>query len=94
MIDQRYTTIKVLVESGHITTFRGIFDYIPKTTVYKDLRVNFNRFSMGILDPSKFTLGELRQLAEFFDMDTKKLIDMAYTQMLTTKKEQKRNKND
>jgi len=84
MMDQRYTTIKVLMESGHITTFRQIFDYIPKTVVYKDLRVNFNRFSKAILDPSGLSMGELRTLAEFFGIDTKKLIDMAYLQMLTS----------
>lgn len=91
-MDQRYTTIKVLVESGHITTFRQIFNYIPKTIVYKDLRVNFKRFSKAILNPSGLSLGELRTLAEFFDMDTKKLIDMAYMQTLTSKSKTKRSK--
>ena len=89
MLDQRYTTIKVLIESGHITTFRKIFDYIPKTIVYKDLRVNFKRFSKGILDPSRFSLGELRRLAEFFGMDTKQLIDMAYEQTKSAKNKSK-----
>ena len=89
MMDSRYTTIKVLMESGHITTFRQIFDYIPKTVVYKDLRVNFKRFSKAILDPSGLSLGELRTLAEFFDLDTKKLIDMAYMQTLTRKNRSK-----
>lgn len=89
MIDSRYTTIKVLMESGHITTFRKIFDYIPKTVVYKDLRVNFKRFSKAILDPSGLSLGELRTLADFFDVDTKKLIDMAYMQTLTGKNRSK-----
>lgn len=90
MMDSRYTTIKVLMASGHITTFRQIFNYIPKTIVYKDLRVNFKRFSKAILNPSGLSLGELRTLAEFFDIDTKKLIDMAYMQTLTSKNKRKK----
>ena len=31
--DYRYKTIPVLIESGHITSFKDIFDYIPKTVV-------------------------------------------------------------
>lgn len=90
MMDQRYTTIKVLMESGHITTFRQIFDYIPKTVVYKDLKVNFTRFSKAILDPSGLSMGELRTLAEFFQIDTKKLIYMAYMQTLISKNKAKK----
>lgn len=84
--DTRYSTIKVLIESGHIKSFRQIFDFIPKTVVYRDLAVNFNRFSRAILDPSAFTIRELIALAEMFDVDAKKMIDMAYQQALTVKK--------
>lgn len=86
IVDTRYSTIKVLIESGHIKSFRQIFDFIPKTVVYKDLAVNFNRFSRAILDPSAFTIKELMALAEMFDIDAKKTIDMAYEQVMVTKK--------
>ena len=88
--DQRYSTIKVLIQSGHIKSFRDIFNYIPKTVVYKDLGVNFNRFSKAINDPAGFSMGELRTLAEFFAVDTKKLIDMAYEQMISVSKNKRR----
>ena len=90
MSDQRYSTIKVLIQSGHIKIFRDIFDFIPKTVVYKDLGVNFNRFNKAILDPARFTLAELRTMAEFFDVDTKKMIDMAYEQMIMAAKSKRR----
>jgi hypothetical protein len=90
MPDQRYSTIKVLIQSGHIKTFSAIFDFIPKTVVYRDLGVNFNRFSRAIIDPARFTLAELRTLAEFFDVDTKKMIELAYEQMISATKSKKR----
>ena len=77
MIDPRYGTIKVLIESGHIKSIREIFQFIPKTTVYRDLGVNFNRFDRAIHDPSIFRIQELVILAELFQVDAKKLIDMA-----------------
>lgn len=88
--DQRYGTIKVLIESGHIKSFRDIFQFIPKTIVYRDLGVNFNRFSRAIIDPARFTLDELRTMAEFFGIDTKTMIDMAYEQMVTVSKSRRR----
>lgn len=87
--DSRYGIIKALIQSGHVRSFREIFNYIPKTVVYRDLGVNFNRFSRAILDPSKFTLGELRTLAEFFEIDTKQMIDMTYAQPLMARSRSK-----
>lgn len=83
--DPRYGTIKILIESGHITSIREIFTFIPKTTVYKDLGINYNRFDNAIIDPSIFKLQELIVLAHFFDVDARKFIDMAYNQSLTAK---------
>ena len=59
--------------------------------MYQDLGVNFNRFVRAITDPAIFKLGELRELAEMFGVDAKKIVDMAYEQMayeqaLTAKK--------
>jgi len=84
--DNRYSTISVLIESGHVKSFRDIFQFIPKTTVYKDLGVNFNRFSKGVHDPSAFSMKELMVLAEMFGINAKLLIDMAYEQSMAAKK--------
>ena len=88
-LDTRYGTIKVFIESGHIKSFQEIFTFIPKTVVYKDLGVNFNRFDRAIKDPSKFKLDELLILAEFFEVDSKKFVDMAYEQALAYRKMEK-----
>ena len=92
MLDPRYGTIKVLMEAGHIKTIRDIFIFIPKSIVYKDLGANFNRFDKAIIDPSLFKLGELLKLAEMFNIDERKFIEMAYDQSLMVKQKRK-NKN-
>ena len=83
--DPRYDCVRVLIETGYITSVSQIFEFIPKTTVYRDLGVNFNRFNRAIKDPSIFRMQELIILAELFEVDAKKLIDMAYQQSLAVK---------
>lgn len=89
VIDPRYDAVRVLIETGHIKSFPDIFHYIPRTTVYKDLGVNFNRFSKAIYDPSMFRMEELKEIAELFGIDPKKMIDMAYEQAMTVVRHKK-----
>jgi hypothetical protein len=83
IVDPRYGSIKVLIEQGLITSIQDIFKYIPKTTVYKDLGINFNRFDRAILDPSLFRMEELITLADLFNVDSAKIIALAYKQMVS-----------
>jgi hypothetical protein len=94
LTDNRYDAIKVLITSGHITSFLGIFSYIPKTIVYRDLGVNFNRFSRAIHNPGVFKIDELIKLADMFNLDPRLMIDMALKQKLTIKYKAKRLKGD
>ncbi len=87
--DHRYRKIKVLIESGHIKTFSEIFENIPKTVVYKDLCVNFKRFSKAIECPSLFEVRELMALAQMFGIDEKELIDFAWAQIEIFRKQHK-----
>jgi hypothetical protein len=88
--DRRYSTVKVLIETGNIKSFREIFDHIPKSVVYSDLGMNYTRFAKLIESPTLFTLQELITLAGFFTLDPKLMIDLAYTQHITGKKTKKR----
>jgi len=89
--DPRYGAVKALIESGHIKSIQDIFQFIPKTTIYRELGINFNRFVRAIVDPSIFRMGELVKLAEIFEVDPKRMIDMAYEQSATVvRKNQKR----
>lgn len=91
VIDPRYDAVRVLFETGHIKSFRDIFLYIPKTTVYKDLGINFDRFVRAIDDPSIFRLKELKTIGELFGIDPKEIIDMAYEQAMTVPRPKKKN---
>lgn len=88
--DKRYAATKVLIESGHIQTFRQIFDHIPRSVVYSDLGINYTRFKELLSNTARFTLQELIILGKLFEMDAKTLIDMAYDQFLTDQKGKKR----
>ncbi len=88
--DPRYSTIKVLIDAGHIKCIRDIFVFIPKTIVYKDLGANFNRFDKAIIDPSLFKLKELITLADMFGVDAKRMIDMAYEQAMSLPKSRRK----
>ncbi len=90
VVDPRYGSIKVLIESGHVKTIREIFLFIPKTTVYKDLGANFNRFDRAILDPYIFRMRELFTLAELFGVEAAKLVELACAQIAMNEKRKKR----
>jgi hypothetical protein len=93
MADPRYGAVKVLIESGHVKSIQDIFQYIPKTTVYKDLGINYNRFDRAIINPAIFRLEELVVLAELFDVDAKKMIDMAYEQAVAYRVKKEKEKD-
>lgn len=84
--DPRYDAVRVLFNAGSIKSIRDVFQFIPKTTVYKDLGINFNRFDRAIVDPSIFRMQELIELADLFGVDQIKFIYMAYEQAMTVKK--------
>ena len=83
--DTRYATIKILIAAGHIKSFRDIFQHIPKSVVYGDLGVNFERFTKLLKNPATFTLQELITLSGFFDMEPLAIINMVYEQHLADK---------
>jgi hypothetical protein len=88
--DKRYSTIKLLITHKHIQDFRAIFEHIPKSIVYADLGMNYSRFTKLLQNPALFSLQELITLASFFDVDPKTLIDLAFEQHLSDKKNKKR----
>jgi hypothetical protein len=80
--DRRYNTVKLLIEAGHITEFSHIFDHIPKSVVANDLGTNYNRLARLIMHTEHFTLEELVTLSNFFDVDSKTIVDLAFNQLI------------
>ena len=48
--DRRYNAIKSMVEDGSISTFKEIFEVIPKTLVSKDMGVNYQTFTRKVAE--------------------------------------------
>ena len=80
--DRRYNTVKLLIEAGHITEFSHIFDHIPRSVVANDLGTNYNRLARLIMHTEHFTLEELVTLSNFFDVDSKTMVDLAFNQLI------------
>jgi hypothetical protein len=78
--DNRYTVVRILIEGGHITTFKQIFEYIPPTVVAKDYGSNYVRFMRPIKNPSNFRLKDIKILASLFQVDSMKMIELIYNQ--------------
>lgn len=79
--DKRYTTVKVLIETGTIKSFPEIFETIPKTVVASDLRVNYTHLTKRLNNSEEFTLKELATLADLIGIDSLILIGMVLKYM-------------
>jgi hypothetical protein len=81
-----YLTVKLLIEAGSLADFKSIFDHIPKTTVNKDLGINYNRFSKLIDDPTGFKIEELITLSFLIGVNEQSVVDLVMKQYSATKK--------
>lgn len=85
--DKRYIIVKNLIEGGHITLFRDIFDVLPKSILYKDLGMNNERFSNLMNHVEHFLLNDLFRIADLIEVDKSRILDIVYNQY---KKDQKK----
>ena len=84
--DKRYTAVKSLIDTGGITHFLAIFDYIPLKVVYEDMGINYSRFKRLLASPDLFTLREISTLSVLFSTDIKKMVDLVTSQLESDKK--------
>lgn len=84
--DNRYKTVKLLIESNIITEFNQIFTYIPKSVVSEDMGINYSRFVRQLQQVDLFRLKELIILSSFFEVDQKVFIDLVLSQYHSDKK--------
>gem|GEM_PF-1542559 len=74
-----------MIQAGHITEFSQIFDHIPRSVVANDLGTNYNRLARLITHTEQFTLEELVTLSQFFEIDSKIMVDLAFNQLIRKK---------
>lgn len=84
--DKRYATVKILMDTGNLTSLLEIFDTLPKTVVAKDFGTNYTRFDRLIRNPDDFKLKELYTLARLFEIDEMKMISLVHSQYISKKK--------
>lgn len=84
--DKRYKTIKILVEGGHISEFREIFENIPKTIVAEQLGFHFNRFNRMIEKAGEIKINDLMLLSNYFDIDENTMFGLINKQYKNAKK--------
>ena len=71
--DRRYNAIKSMIEDGSISSFKEIFEVIPKTLVSKDMGMNYQTFTRKVAEPDLFNFRELLFMANLFDVNPENL---------------------
>jgi hypothetical protein len=80
--DPRYDLIKPMLSQGQIESFKDIFKYIKKTVVANDLGKKVDRFSVMMDHPKKFSVGDVYEMADLFNIDVQKMFDLLYKEDL------------
>jgi len=85
-LDKRYIIARDIISAGKISSFHRIFEIVPKSVVYKDMGMNYNRFNKLLGSTDLFTLRELTTIAKLIGVDARVIIDLAYDASKSKKK--------
>ncbi|PSL50002.1 hypothetical protein CLV51_1011344 [Chitinophaga niastensis] len=88
--EKKYAAIKALLEAGGIARIADIFEYIPKTNVYKLLGTGYLTFLKKLDNPGLFTIDELNTLADLIGVDDEILNSLARKEAKVLKKKRKK----
>lgn len=72
----QYNIVRILIEQGHIQSFNSIFEYVPKTTVAKDLNIHHKTMTHRINNLDEFEIRDIIILAEWIGIDFQILAKM------------------
>jgi hypothetical protein len=85
-MDKRYDSIKIMIETGHITEFQQIFNYIPKSLLGKHLHTNNPRMTRLVSNVDDLTVHEIVSISTLFNVDYTKITHIVFAQYLKDKK--------
>lgn len=85
-MDKRYDSIKIMIETGHITEFQQIFNYIPKSLLGKHLHTNNPRMTRLVSNVDDLTVHEIVSISTLFKVDYNKITHIVFAQYLKDKK--------
>lgn len=83
--DRRYILAGHCVRDGRITTFRGIFDILPKSVLAADLWMNNSRFDRLRNNMGLFRLKDLFRVAELLEITEQDILVLVINQYLEDK---------
>jgi len=81
-----------MIETGHVTEFRQLFDHVPKSVVAHDLGTNNNRMTRMISHVEQFTIDELYKISMLVDTEFKTFMGIVITQFMNSLNDKKNKK--
>jgi hypothetical protein len=91
--EKQLKQIRSMIDKGDITLFKEIFDYYDITPIINHLRTNHATLTGYITNIAQIRMGKIISIAEYFDVDERKMINIVYNQLLADRKIKKsRNK--
>jgi hypothetical protein len=74
--DVRYKAVEKLIVTGVIVSLDELFNYIPKSVVATDLKLNYRTLVGKISFPFRFTVGEIIHLAHLIEVEEEIIFKM------------------
>ena len=88
-MSNRNASIKIMIETGHITEFRQIFNYFPKSWLRDLLHIGNARAERLKAHAEYLTMDEVFSISAILDVDHLKMTDLIYRQHVNSNKKKK-----
>ncbi|HVK46460.1 MAG TPA: hypothetical protein VM488_01420 [Pseudobacter sp.] len=84
--EKQQKQIRSMIDKGEITLFKEIFDYYDITPVINHLKTNHATLTGYITNIGQIRVNKIISIADYFDVDEKKMINIVYNQILADRK--------
>jgi len=84
--DIRYGAVQSLIEAKRIQRFKDIFEYLPKTVVARDLKLNYRSFVSKINAPHRWTIQDITRMADLMELEYTRLFELIIADLPAKKK--------
>jgi hypothetical protein len=89
-VEKQFDSIKKEIDSGELTEFRQLFDYLLHSWMRTYLQTGYKRISRLEKDPGDLTISEVITLGELIKVDPVKVSQIAITQVVKNNKKKKK----
>jgi hypothetical protein len=75
--ERKYKLAKQLIESGSLTSFAEVVDYVKLVNISRDSGISYNTLRNKVKNtPWNFTLADYRVIAKLFQIEPTKLMEL------------------